>query len=781
MTLASPADSTVSSTGRSTMVAVSDSGLSAFAIAHLAIAGMSCAGCARGVTKLLQDVPGVEQADVNFAAEQARIRFDPARTDVAALRAAVDAGGFEAKPLADDEPSVEAGADERARAQLVRVAIAWVPTFALMGVMLYCAVFDMPHNMHHRWLMLALAFPVVFVAGWPTHRGSWAALRRGHPNMDTLISLGTVPTYAAGLSGIPDTTPFVEVAAMVMAFHQLSRYLERRARGKASQAIRQLQALQVKQAHLLVGGKEALGADSESVDVPIKAVQVGDILLVKPGEAIPTDGSIVAGVSSINEAIATGESLPVEKTVGDEAIGATLNQQGWLAVEVTRPGSESFLAQTIRLVQEAQGSKVPVQALADRVTAYFVPAIVVIATLTFVAWALAAATLHPWLATVATVLPWVDAQRSPLAVAAFNAIAVLVVACPCALGLATPVALMVGSGRGAENGILIRHGAAIQTLQSTTRVVLDKTGTVTVGRPQVTVVVPEAERERVLALAAAAERGSEHPLAQAVVRAARDRELEVPSLTSLQTEVGQGIVATVAEQTIAVGSWQFLSDRGLDTAAGQIQVEELEAAGQTVIGVADADRVIGWIALADTLKPDAVAAVKQLQDLGLRPALVTGDNPRVAAAIASAVGIQEVRASALPGDKVEALKAWQANGEVVAFIGDGINDAPALKQADVGIAMGTGADIALEAADIAIAGEELLGAVRALSLSRATFRKIRQNLAWAYGYNLVMLPIAAAGLLHPIMAEVAMALSSLTVIWNSLQLKTVSLTRPNIS
>lgn len=781
MTLASPADSTVSSTGRSTMVAVSDSGLSAFAIAHLAIAGMSCAGCARGVTKLLQDVPGVEQADVNFAAEQARIRFDPARTDVAALRAAVDAGGFEAKPLADDEPSVEAGADERARAQLVRVAIAWVPTFALMGVMLYCAVFDMPHNMHHRWLMLALAFPVVFVAGWPTHRGSWAALRRGHPNMDTLISLGTVPTYAAGLSGIPDTTPFVEVAAMVMAFHQLSRYLERRARGKASQAIRQLQALQVKQAHLLVGGKEALGADSESVDVPIKAVQVGDILLVKPGEAIPTDGSIVAGVSSINEAIATGESLPVEKTVGDEAIGATLNQQGWLAVEVTRPGSESFLAQTIRLVQEAQGSKVPVQALADRVTAYFVPAIVVIATLTFVAWALAAATLHPWLATVATVLPWVDAQRSPLAVAAFNAIAVLVVACPCALGLATPVALMVGSGRGAENGILIRHGAAIQTLQSTTRVVLDKTGTVTVGRPQVTVVVPEAERERVLALAAAAERGSEHPLAQAVVRAARDRELEVPSLTSLQTEVGQGIVATVAEQTIAVGSWQFLSDRGLDTAAGQIQVEELEAAGQTVIGVADADRVIGWIALADTLKPDAVAAVKQLQDLGLRPALVTGDNPRVAAVIASAVGIQEVRASALPGDKVEALKAWQANGEVVAFIGDGINDAPALKQADVGIAMGTGADIALEAADIAIAGEELLGAVRSLSLSRATFRKIRQNLAWAYGYNLVMLPIAAAGLLHPIMAEVAMALSSLTVIWNSLQLKTVSLTRPNIS
>lgn len=756
-------------------------------VAHLAIAGMSCAGCARGVTKLLQNVPGVQQADVNFAAEQARVRFDPAQTNVAALIAAVDDGGFGASPLLENAPRDEAEEIERERSQLGRVGLAWMPTLALMGVMLYCAMFGMPHNLHHRWLMLALAFPVVFVAGWPTHRGSWAALRRGHPNMDTLISLGTVPTYLAGLSGIPDTTPFVEVAAMVMAFHQLSRYLERRARGKASQAIRHLQALQVKQAHLVLtssgvnASSNGVSANSAIADVPIAAVRVGDVLSVKPGEAIPTDGRIVAGTSSVNQAIATGESLPVSKTVGDEVIGATINQAGWLAVEVTRPGSESFLAQTIRLVQEAQGSQVPVQALADRITSYFVPAIVALAVATFGIWAIAADFLHPWFANVAATLPWVEAQRSPLAIAAFNAISVLVVACPCALGLATPVALMVGSGRGAESGILIRHGAAIQSLQSVTRVLLDKTGTVTVGRPQVTEILPASEPDRVLALAAAAECGSEHPIAAAIVQAASDRQLDVESLDELHSEAGRGVVAAIGERTVCVGSLAFLRDRGLGVDVEPERVSELEASGNTVVGVAEDDRVIGWIALADALKPDATATVAQLHTLGLQPALVTGDNLRVAEAIASELNILEVQASALPADKVETVRAWQARGEVVAVIGDGINDAPALKQADVGIAIGTGADIALEAADIAIAGEELMGAVRAIALSKATFRKIEQNLTWAYGYNLVMLPIAATGLLHPIMAEVAMALSSLTVIWNSLQLKRVPLTQPDAS
>ncbi|MEO0852403.1 MAG: cation-translocating P-type ATPase, partial [Cyanobacteria bacterium J06648_11] len=469
------------------------------------------------MTQLLQDVPGVTQADVNFAAEQARVRFDSTCVDSAALVAAVDAGGFGAKPLDSAESDDDRESEERnlERSQLGRVGLAWGPTLVLMGVMAYCTIFGMPHNFHHRSLMLVLAFPVVFVAGWPTHRGSWAAVRRGHPNMDTLISLGTVPTYAAGLSGIPDTTPFVEVAAMVMAFHQLSRYLERRARGKASQAIRRLQALQVKHAHLLLDADE-FGSQSAIADVPIATVQPGDIVSVKPGEAIPTDGRVVAGQSSVNEAIATGESLPVEKNIGDDVIGATVNQQGWLAVEVTRSGAESFLAQTIRLVREAQGSKVPVQDLADRVTAYFVPAILALAVLTFGVWAMAAPLLHPWFERVASTVPWITANRSPLAIAAFNAVSVLVVACPCALGLATPVALMVGSGRGAEQGVLIRNGAAIQSLQSVTRVLLDKTGTVTRGHPRVVAVVPAVDRDRVLALAATAERGSEHPLARAI-------------------------------------------------------------------------------------------------------------------------------------------------------------------------------------------------------------------------------------------------------------------------
>ncbi|NJO85628.1 MAG: HAD-IC family P-type ATPase, partial [Synechococcaceae cyanobacterium RM1_1_27] len=470
---------------------------------YLKISGMSCAGCASSVGNLLQRIPGVDLADVNFAAEQARVIFHPQQVSPPDLIAAVQQGGFGAAPLAEAQTEdPEAETEAQIQAAWRRFWLAAIPAGILMTVMLVCMVLGLPHNQHHRLLTLALAFPVVFIAGWPTHRASGAALRRGSPNMDVLISLSTLPTYLVGFLGIAEVTVFVEVAAMVMAFHLLSRYLERRARGRASQAIRHLIGMQARQAHLqrvrdVSAGSESTHPDSDAktdiIDVPIEVIQVGDRVLVRPGERIPCDGRVVEGHSAVDESMATGESMPMAKQAGSEVIGGSLNQAGALVVEVTRTGADTFLAQMVRLIQEAQGSKVPIQTLADRVTSYFVPSVVVLALLTLGIWYVESAALQPWLTEIASVLPWVRSDLSPLSLAAFNMIAVLVVACPCALGLATPIALMVGSGRGAEQGILLRRGEAIQTLKSVQAIVLDKTGTLTQGKPQVTAIVADPQ------------------------------------------------------------------------------------------------------------------------------------------------------------------------------------------------------------------------------------------------------------------------------------------------
>ncbi|MGK7906292.1 MAG: heavy metal translocating P-type ATPase [Synechococcus sp.] len=760
------------------------------AAASLKIGGMSCAGCAASVTRTLTQIPGVTLAEVNFAAEQARVVYESEQVSLATLVAAVSESGFSATPIDAANALEVLGQDrlediEDARARLILAA---VPAVVLMGVMLYCMWYQMPHNAHHHLLTLVLAFPVVFVAGWPTHQRSWAALRRQAPNMDVLISLGTLPTYLTGLIAVPEVTVFVEVAAMVMAFHLFSRYLDRRARGQASQAIEQLARLQVKQAHLLPTGvdadlpddrtnavEEGQGIPSEFVDVPIQVVQVGDRLLVKPGEVIPADGEIVMGQSSVDESIATGESMPVDKSKGDRAIGATVNQQGTLVVEVTRVGGDSFLAQMIRLVQEAQGSKVPVQQLADRVTGFFVPCVLLLAVMTFAGWMLAAEPLHRWVESVATVLPWVNAELSPLALAAFNTIAVLVVACPCALGLATPMALMVGAGRGAKSGILIRNGEALQSLQEVTTVIFDKTGTLTQAKPEVQAVWPPEKAVDILTWAAAAEQLSEHPLARAIVEHSRQLELPLPEVREMQAIAGCGVQAAIADRQVLVGNPSFAAQklRGLD--AAQAEIEQLQADGQTVVVVGLDGEFLGTIAIADPLKPEAEMAVDCLQSRGLKVFLLTGDNRRAAEAIAESVGIDRVQADMLPGGKVDWVRHLQDAGEVVVMVGDGINDAPALKQADVGIALGTGTDIAIEAADVALVRGDLMAVVEGMALARSTFRKIEQNLGWAYIYNLIALPVAASGLLHPIMAEIAMAFSSLNVVWNSLRLRDIQL------
>ncbi|NJL97982.1 MAG: copper-translocating P-type ATPase [Synechococcaceae cyanobacterium SM2_3_2] len=773
---------------------------------YLKISGMSCAGCASSVGNLLQRIPGVDLADVNFAAEQARVIFHPQQVSPPDLIAAVQQGGFGAAPLAEAQTEdPEAETEAQIQAAWRRFWLAAIPAGILMTVMLVCMVLGLPHNQHHRLLTLALAFPVVFIAGWPTHRASGAALRRGSPNMDVLISLSTLPTYLVGFLGIAEVTVFVEVAAMVMAFHLLSRYLERRARGRASQAIRHLIGMQARQAHLqrvrdVSAGSESTHPDSDAktdiIDVPIEVIQVGDRVLVRPGERIPCDGRVVEGHSAVDESMATGESMPMAKQAGSEVIGGSLNQAGALVVEVTRTGADTFLAQMVRLIQEAQGSKVPIQTLADRVTSYFVPSVVVLALLTLGIWYVESAALQPWLTEIASVLPWVRSDLSPLSLAAFNMIAVLVVACPCALGLATPIALMVGSGRGAEQGILLRRGEAIQTLKSVQAIVLDKTGTLTQGKPQVTAIVADPQvdldlenlgspnfwdrqQQTLLIWAAAVEQGSEHPLGRAIFQCAQRQALSIPIPTDIIATPGQGIQGLLTgldqPQPILVGNPAFLLEHDLDLSPWLPALDSLESQGQTVVGVAVDRKVLGLIALADTLKPEAASVVAQLKRRGLDPIMLTGDSPRVAAAIAAQVGIQQVFAQVLPADKVQRIRDLQAQGQVVAMVGDGLNDAPALTQADVGIAIGTGTELAIEAADLALVSGDLQGLIRALDLSQHTFAKIRQNLAWAYGYNLLAIPLAATGLLHPIMAEIAMALSSLTVIWNSLQLRRIPL------
>ena len=583
--------------------------------------------------------------------------------------------------------------------------------------------------------------------------------------MDTLIALGTGASLLTGpFSFFFPVANYAGVAGMIMAFHLTGRYVEESAKGRASQAIRKLLELGAKTARVLHDGQE--------VELPVDEVQVDDVMIVRPGEKIPTDGLILEGDSAIDESMATGESMPVNKHPGDEVIGATVNQEGLLKVKATKVGKDTFLSQVIKLVDECQGSKVPIQEFADKVTGIFVPVVIGIAILTVLAWVFAPGLTRP-LVRAGTFLPWVDPNLGVTTLAIVSMVAVLVIACPCALGLATPTALMVGSGKGAENGILIRTGEAIQTLKDVKVAIFDKTGTITKGKPEVTDIVTTNgfDNKALLQLAASVERGSEHPLGRAIVEKAEADQLSLSEPQDFQALRGKGVTAQLDGRSVLVGTRRLLHEKGIDSSPMEETMVRLEGEAKTAMLVAVDGKLAGVIAVADTLKEDSAQAIAALHELGIQTAMITGDNQRTAEAIARRVDIDHVLAEVLPDGKVAEVQKLQQEFGLVAFVGDGINDAPALTQANVGIAIGTGTDIAIEASDVTLVRGELTGVVEAITLSRETFKKIKQNLFWAFFYNVVMIPLAIIGWMHPVLAEIAMATSSITVVGNANRLR----------
>ena len=744
----------------------------------LSIAGMTCASCVNHVEKALNKVPGVTEATVNLATEKARVTFIPETADRAAFEKAVAEAGYEV--LAEPEESAAAAEAEKEdeavrkmRQARHRMQIGWLFTAPIILWMFAEMFFGIvwPNETIFNLGMILLALPVLFWVGRQTYKSGVTAMLHGYANMDTLITLGTGASLLTGpASFFFPVANYAGVSAMIMAFHLTGRYIEESAKGRASQAIRKLLELGAKTARVI--------RDGEEVEVPVDDVEVGDVMVVRPGEKIPTDGVVIAGESAVDESMATGESMPVNKEEDDEVIGATVNQEGLLKVQATKVGKNTFLAQVIKLVEEAQGSKVPIQALADRVTGIFVPAVMAIA-----AFALLVNLLFPGvmgsLLGVGSFLPWVNPNLGVVTLAIVSMVAVLVIACPCALGLATPTALMVGSGMGAEHGILIRSGEAIQTLKDVEVVVFDKTGTITKGKPEVTDVVgmtnEEMTDDQILRWAASAERGSEHPLGRAIVEQAETRDAALAEPEGFQAIRGKGVQAVVDGRRVLVGSRRLMGENDVDPSPLEETMRSLEDDAKTAMLVAVDGRLAGVIAVADTLKEDSADAIRELHSMGLETAMITGDNQRTAEAIARRVGIDYVLAEVLPDGKVAEVQNLQERFGSVAFVGDGINDAPALTQANVGIAIGTGTDIAIEASDVTLVRGELTGVVEAVNLSRATFRKIKQNLFWAFFYNVVMLPLAVIGWMHPVLAEIAMATSSITVVTNANTLRRVDI------
>ncbi|HWE62585.1 MAG TPA: heavy metal translocating P-type ATPase [Chloroflexota bacterium] len=718
--------------------------------AALAIGGMTCASCVARVERKLGKLEGVRTVNVNLATERAYVTYDPACVLPAQLISTVEAAGYSAAPLveqavaADDAQKMRARDSNRRRWKL---AVGAVLSAAILTLAMTPGLMNVPSTQTHNYLLALLALPVWAYVGWDFHRGALINARHGAVNMDTLIALGSSIGYLYSLVvtiAAPGQAVYYGSAALIVTLIYLGKYLEHAARGRANQAIARLAGLQPRTARVVRNGRER--------DLPVEQVVAGDLLLVRPGERLPVDGVVLEGESSVDESMLTGESLPVGKQAGATVIGATVNGIGLLRIRATAVGRQTVLAAIIRLVEQAQGSKAPIQRLADRISGVFVPVVLGLAALTFLGWLL---TGH-------------DPGH-----ALVPAIAVLVVACPCALGLATPTAIMVGAGRGASLGILIKGGESLERIQALTTVVLDKTGTLTSGRPVVAGVVPLAglsERE-VLRLAAGVERGSEHPLAQAVLRGAQERGITVPPTPSVFRSVtGGGVEGTVEGHEVVAGSPRWLSERGLQIEAARDALFALEAEGMTALLVAIDGCLAGIVAVTDTLKEGAAEAVRSLRARGLEVALLTGDNGRTAAAIGGQAGIERVIAEVRPEEKAAEIQRLQAEGRVVAMVGDGINDAPALARADVGIAMGTGTDVAMAAADITLVRGDLRGVPCAIALSRATMRVIRQNLFWAFFYNTILIPLAALGIVTPILAAAAMALSSVSVVGNSLRL-----------
>jgi len=745
----------------------------------LPIGGMTCDSCVRHVESALSKVDGVVTASANLATERATVEYIPSVATLDMLKQAVRDAGYE---VLDQEVQASVGQEADLETQKMqrarrRMWTAWAFTIPIIVIMSLQMLADIAwlSMMAVEIALIVLALPVLVWPGGATYRSAWNSLTHGSANMDVLIAMGTAASWISGpLSFVAPLASYAAVSAMIMAIHLTGRYIEASAKGRASQAIRKLLQLGAKTAHILVNGQE--------YEVPLPQVKVGDVMLVRPGEKIPTDGVVVSGETTVDESMATGESMPVNKGVGNEVIGATINQSGFIQVEAKRVGADTFLAQVIRMVEEAQGTKVPIQEFADRVTGIFVPVVMGIALLTLFLWLLFGGSLSGVLQAAQGLLPWVDPTLSRVTLALVATISVLVIACPCALGLATPTALMVGSGMGAENGILIRNGAAIQTMREARAIVFDKTGTLTLGKPQVTDVVPLARLQaaptgegELLQKTASAEMGSEHPIGRAIVEAAQARGLTLETPTGFSAERGKGISARLGEDTVLVGNARMLQEGGVDTSAGEADLARLESEAKTTVMVAINGKLAGLLAVADPIKEETPAVVRALHALGIKTAMLTGDNRRTAEAIARRAGIDHVVAEVLPDGKVAEIRRLQETFGMVAMVGDGINDAPALTQANVGIAIGTGTDIAIEAADITLVRGDLWGVVSAVKLSRATFRKIRQNLFWAFFYNLVMIPLAVLGLMHPALAEIAMASSSVTVVTNANMLRRVDI------
>jgi Cu+-exporting ATPase len=735
------------------------------------VQGMTCVSCVARVEEALRSMPGVVSASVNLASEKATVEYLEG-TEISDLRRAVKDAGYELGGEAETLEDVSAAASREIR----KVRDRFVFAVALAAIIM--AMMWTPDFTGKKYLLWALATPVQFWVGLRFYKGAWGALKHRTADMNTLIAVGTSAAYFysvvamlfPSLLTIGGMAPelYFDTSAMIIALILLGRYLESRAKGQTSEAIKRLVGLQPKTALVRRDGKES--------EIPVEDVQVGDLILVRPGERVPVDGIIRQGSPAIDESMVTGESLPVEKKEGDEVIGATINKMGSFQFEATRVGKDTTLARIVRLVEEAQGSKAPIQRLADVIAGYFVPVVIGIAIITFFVW-------------------YFFGPAPSLTFAFLNFIAVLIIACPCALGLATPTAIMVGTGKGAENGILIRSAGALERFYKIHTLLLDKTGTLTEGKPEVTdiIAVPPYSQEEVLGLAAAVEHDSEHPLGEAVVKKAGEKGLTLSPTTDFQAIPGHGAEAVLNGRKLLLGNSKLMKDRGIAPDGLEEKAEELWNNGKTVIFLGVDGKAAGLIGLADTLKSNAAAVVAELRRMGIEVGMVTGDNRRAAEAIAREAGIDRVLAEVLPERKSAEVKKLQDEGKIVAMVGDGINDAPALAQADVGIAIGTGTDVAMETGDITLISGDLSSIATAVALSRRTMRTIKQNLFWAFAYNVILIPVAAGvlytafhssgvpsglrfilgdyGFLNPILAAAAMAASSITVVSNSLRLR----------
>ncbi|MGA6992817.1 MAG: heavy metal translocating P-type ATPase [Candidatus Deferrimicrobiaceae bacterium] len=727
------------------------------------VEGMTCASCVARVGKALLSVPGVLFASVNLATRSGTVEVLPGVVDMGALRVAIEGVGYSIPEIRPEEDPV--ARQERMQREEERSLLNRLRVGVLLGVPLFLLA---------QWEMdvlvqLALVTPIQFYVGSRFYRGAWATAKHGTTDMNTLVALGTTVAYAysvvatffPGLFAVIGAAPHVyyDTSAAIIVLVLLGRYFETRAKGKTSEAVKKLVGLQPKAARVIRDGGE--------VDIPLEEVAAGDRVVVRPGEKVPVDGTVEEGESSVDESMMTGEPIPKDKGRGDAVTGGTMNVNGRLVLHATHVGRDTALARIVRMVQEAQGSKPPIGRLADVIASYFVPSVMVVAAVTFAAW-------------------WAFGPQPRLTYAMLSAISVLIIACPCALGLATPTSIMVGTGKGAELGILIRSGAALETVHKVDTVILDKTGTITRGHPELFGVRtaaggpyrgPEGERE-LLTLAASAESGSEHPLADAVVRGAKEKGLSLSPPEEFHSRPGHGVRATVAGHRVHVGSARWLEEEGIDASMLLSDAKEFSESGNTVIFVGVDGKGSGVVAVADEIKEGAPEAIGVLLGMGLDVVMLTGDNRKTAEAVAAQAGIKRVRAEVLPDQKAQEVRRIQSEGKIVAMVGDGINDAPALAQADVGMAIGTGTDIAIESGDIVLMSGDLKGVAAAIALSRATLRNIRQNLFWAFAYNVVLIPVAAGVLfprfrvlLSPILAAAAMGLSSVTVVSNALRLR----------